>query len=178
MCLTNSKFDKLSPDHRHLSNIYCLTAHTACLVCFISTVNGRSKKKSPRNTGASSRHITNLKQSILTFSIFGPNAIFTTFAGLPDDFPLLHCRRVDPEIREILPPRKNQRRNRKFSGKGLRRTKEGKALWKVAGVCERVFKLKKLRISWCHFKNLRLIFFINEVKWYQMILKLAPRHSA
>ncbi len=31
--------------HRHLSNINCLIAHTACLVCFISTVNGRSKKK-------------------------------------------------------------------------------------------------------------------------------------
>ncbi len=30
--------------HRHLSNINCLTAHTACLVCFISTVNGCSKK--------------------------------------------------------------------------------------------------------------------------------------
>jgi hypothetical protein len=32
-------------DHRHLSNIDCLTARTACLVCFISTVNGCSKKK-------------------------------------------------------------------------------------------------------------------------------------
>jgi len=32
-------------NHRHLSNIDCLTAHMACLVCFISTVNGRSKKK-------------------------------------------------------------------------------------------------------------------------------------
>ncbi len=30
--------------HRHLSNIDYLTAHTACLVCFISTVNDRSKK--------------------------------------------------------------------------------------------------------------------------------------
>jgi hypothetical protein len=30
--------------HRHLSNIDCLMARTACLVCFISTVNGRSKK--------------------------------------------------------------------------------------------------------------------------------------
>jgi hypothetical protein len=26
-------------------NIDCLTAHTACLVCLISTVNGRSKKR-------------------------------------------------------------------------------------------------------------------------------------
>jgi hypothetical protein len=32
--------------HRHLSNIDCLMAHTTCLVCFISTVNGRSKKRS------------------------------------------------------------------------------------------------------------------------------------
>ncbi len=31
--------------HRHLSNIDCLTAHTACLVCFISTVNGHNKNK-------------------------------------------------------------------------------------------------------------------------------------
>jgi hypothetical protein len=48
-------------------------AHTACLVCFISTVNGRSKKikKKPWKTGASSGHITNLKQSILeTFDIY------------------------------------------------------------------------------------------------------------
>jgi len=30
--------------HRHLSNIDCLMAHTTYLVCFISTVNGRSKK--------------------------------------------------------------------------------------------------------------------------------------
>jgi hypothetical protein len=31
--------------HRHLSIIDCLMAHTACLVCFISTVNGGSKKE-------------------------------------------------------------------------------------------------------------------------------------
>jgi hypothetical protein len=31
--------------HRHLSNIECLTACTACPVCFISTVNGRRKKE-------------------------------------------------------------------------------------------------------------------------------------
>ena len=65
-------------DHRHLSNIDCLTAHTACLVCFISTVNGGSNKKKKRKekaypwkAGASNRHITNLKQSILeTFEIY------------------------------------------------------------------------------------------------------------
>jgi hypothetical protein len=35
-------------DHRYLRNIECLMAHTACLVCFISTVNGHSKKKGKR----------------------------------------------------------------------------------------------------------------------------------
>ncbi len=42
--------------------------HTACLVYFISTVNSHRKKK-PIQTGASSGHITNLKQSILETSI-------------------------------------------------------------------------------------------------------------
>ncbi len=31
--------------HRHLSNIDCLLARTACLVCFICAVNGHTKKK-------------------------------------------------------------------------------------------------------------------------------------
>ncbi len=31
--------------HRHLSNIDCQMVCTACLVCFISTVNGRNKNK-------------------------------------------------------------------------------------------------------------------------------------
>jgi hypothetical protein len=52
---------------------------TACLVCFISTYNGSSNKKKKRKeeaypwkAGASSGHITNLKQSILeTFNIYG-----------------------------------------------------------------------------------------------------------
>jgi hypothetical protein len=35
--------------HRHLRNIDCLTAHTACLVCFISTVNSRSKQRKKRS---------------------------------------------------------------------------------------------------------------------------------
>ncbi len=35
--------------HRHLSNIDCLMACTTCLVCFISTVNGRSEKKNKRS---------------------------------------------------------------------------------------------------------------------------------
>jgi hypothetical protein len=55
---------------RHLSNIDCLKVHTACLVCFISTVNGNSKKKKkkPWKIGNSSRHITNLTQSLLETS--------------------------------------------------------------------------------------------------------------
>ncbi len=54
-------------------NIDCLSH----LVCFISTINGRSNKKRkekayPWKAGASSGHTTNLKQSILkTFDIYG-----------------------------------------------------------------------------------------------------------
>ncbi len=32
-------------NHKHLSNIDCLIGRTACLVCFISTANGHSKKE-------------------------------------------------------------------------------------------------------------------------------------
>ena len=53
--------------HRHLSSIDCLQVRTTCLVCFISTVNGHCQKKKPWKTGASSGHITNLKQSIFDF---------------------------------------------------------------------------------------------------------------
>ncbi len=56
--------------HRHLSNVDCLMACTTSLVCFICAVNGRSKK-SLGKTGASSGHITNLKQSILSFNMYG-----------------------------------------------------------------------------------------------------------
>jgi hypothetical protein len=61
--------------HRHLSNIDCLTARTSCLVCFISTVNGNNKKKEKKAKnvallGGSSRHITNLKQSIFSSDIY------------------------------------------------------------------------------------------------------------
>ncbi len=35
--------------HRHLRNIDCLMAHNACLVCFISSVNGHSKKSKKRS---------------------------------------------------------------------------------------------------------------------------------
>jgi hypothetical protein len=59
-------------DHRHLSDIHCLMAHPACLVCLISTVNDCTKKrrkKKPWKPSSSSRHITNLKQSIFHLSI-------------------------------------------------------------------------------------------------------------
>jgi hypothetical protein len=39
----------LNTKHRHLSNIDCLTMRTACIVCFISTDNGHSKKKSKKS---------------------------------------------------------------------------------------------------------------------------------
>ncbi len=57
-------------------------AHTACLVCFISTVHGCSNKKEkkrkeeayPWKAGTSTGHITNLKQSILeTFDVYAFN---------------------------------------------------------------------------------------------------------
>jgi hypothetical protein len=63
--------EHLSRAHRHLRYIDCITARTACLVCFISTVNSRSKRKRKEaclltiKIGASSRHITKLKQSLL-----------------------------------------------------------------------------------------------------------------
>ncbi len=47
-------------------------ARPACLVCFISTVNDRIKKRSkkkPWKPGTSSGHTTNLKQSIFCLSI-------------------------------------------------------------------------------------------------------------
>ncbi len=48
-------------------------AHAACLDCFISTVKGRSKKKKPIMSCASSGHITKLKQSV-----FAPFDIYDT----------------------------------------------------------------------------------------------------
>jgi hypothetical protein len=56
--------------------------HTTCLVCFISTLNGRSKNK-PIKTGASSGHIINLKRSILeTFDIYDPTPSRKQFSHL------------------------------------------------------------------------------------------------
>ncbi len=58
----------LDTNHRHLKIIDCLTAH----VFFISTVNGRSKKKKEKKPilhCASSGHINKLEQSIFAPSI-------------------------------------------------------------------------------------------------------------
>ncbi len=55
-------------------NIDRLMARTGRLVCFISTVNSRSKKKEkkPIMSCASSGHITKFKQSIFApFNIYG-----------------------------------------------------------------------------------------------------------
>jgi hypothetical protein len=43
--LTPLVFPALWCNHRHLRIIDCLTVRTACLVYFISTVNGHSKKR-------------------------------------------------------------------------------------------------------------------------------------
>ncbi len=47
--MVNRKHSVVACNHRHISNIACLMAHTACLVCFISTVNGHNKKRSLGN---------------------------------------------------------------------------------------------------------------------------------
>jgi hypothetical protein len=70
----------LNQGHRHVSNIDCLTVHTTCLDCFISTVQQpqqkKRKEKKPIKTGAGSGHITNLKQSILeTFYIYNQGTL-------------------------------------------------------------------------------------------------------
>jgi len=53
--------------------------HTACLVCFISTVNSCSKKmgKCLGRCGAISRHTTKLKQSLFFRYLWPERAIFT-----------------------------------------------------------------------------------------------------
>jgi len=97
--------------HRHLSKIDCLKSRTACLVCFIGTVNGHCKKikNKPWKTGASSRHITNLKQSILNFrylctaSSFSLRAYFSTlgcwnFLGNSLSLFQLKCSRKFPHV--------------------------------------------------------------------------------
>jgi hypothetical protein len=60
-------FETMRLTNRHLSNIDCLLARTACLVCFISTVNARSKKRSLLRLALVAGNITNLKQSIFGY---------------------------------------------------------------------------------------------------------------
>ncbi len=62
-------------------------AHTACLVCIISTVNGCSKKKKekkPITSGASSRHTTKLKQSKILRCLWIMVISITLFQGGQD----------------------------------------------------------------------------------------------
>ncbi len=51
-------------------------ARTAYLVCFISTVNGHNQEKE-KKCGASSGHITNLKQSIFSMNKAITISVFT-----------------------------------------------------------------------------------------------------
>ncbi len=74
--IASNKFDLKQTIRVLHKYIDCLMARTTCLVCFISTVNGHCNKKkkrkeeaNPWKAGASSRHTTNLKQSILRLSI-------------------------------------------------------------------------------------------------------------
>ncbi len=59
-------------------------AHTAYLVCLISTVSGRSKKT--EKCSASIKHITNLEQSIFSIDIYGLEQPY--FIGLAPGEPL------------------------------------------------------------------------------------------
>jgi hypothetical protein len=93
-------------NHRHLSNIDCLVACTAFLVCLISIVNSHSKKeeKKPIKTGTSSRHITNVKQSIFeTFDIYGLNIMkYTEQSVCPSVCRSVYCPSVCPTIRQSI----------------------------------------------------------------------------
>jgi hypothetical protein len=61
-------------------------AHTACLVCLISTANGRSKKKKPWKTGAivagTQQTLSNL---FFSFDIYVSSLVLFTFwsGGMP-----------------------------------------------------------------------------------------------
>ncbi len=56
--------------HTHLSNAIWLIP-PALFASLVLLMAAAKKKKPPWKTGASSRHMTNLKQSILTFDIYG-----------------------------------------------------------------------------------------------------------
>ncbi len=64
--------------------------HTACLVHFISTVNGRSKKKKekkPITSSTSSGHITKLKQSIIHRCLWYRNSSIDIYGTGNEHFP-------------------------------------------------------------------------------------------
>jgi hypothetical protein len=64
-------------DHRHLNNIDCLKAGTACLVCFISIVNGHCKKERKRGlerlalVAQAHNKLQTLNNLFWTFDIYG-----------------------------------------------------------------------------------------------------------
>ncbi len=66
--------------HRHLSNIHCSMANTACHVCFIRAVNGCSKKRKKWKMPwkmQHQQHTTKLKQSIiLQISVIGTHHLW------------------------------------------------------------------------------------------------------
>ncbi len=87
-------------------------ACTACLVCFISTVNGHCNKKKkikeeayPRKAGASSRHTTNLKQSIsrLSISMLCLQSHLAASQGLPDGGHLMEAEEDSQEVTDQGP---------------------------------------------------------------------------
>ncbi len=55
--------------HRRLRIIDCLMSHTACLVCWVSTVGGGCKNALGRGS-VSSGYIKKLEQSILSLDIY------------------------------------------------------------------------------------------------------------
>jgi hypothetical protein len=101
--------------HRHLSNIDCLKARTACLVCFISTVNGHCKKKKPCKTGTSSGHILDFQylckqgrryMSLISLSfldVYGANQIFPHSAQSPPPHPSTSLLRVYKDFSVNVP---------------------------------------------------------------------------
>ncbi len=68
---------KTWPNHRHLSNKTAkrhIPPALFALSVLLTATAKKEKEKKPIITGASSGHLTNLKQSILeTFDIYGPN---------------------------------------------------------------------------------------------------------
>jgi hypothetical protein len=59
---------------RHVSNKDCLITHTACLVCFISTVNAHSQKRSPGRPALVAGTLQTLQSILETFDLYASMA--------------------------------------------------------------------------------------------------------